>query len=267
MNRLAQFEARVERLVEGTFSRLFAGRVRPLEVAGWIARAVEDHQMVASDGTPQAPTHYWIYLRPEDQEALISDQPTLEQDLAAHVAQLAAQSGLALAGAPVVVVPPRPGLAAHEVLVEARCVPPYARDQERTHEMTVDELTALARQTGPAAGRPFLILDGRRSVDLTSPVISIGRGLDNDVILEDPRVSRRHAQMRLRYDRYVLYDLDSRGGTQVNGYSVTECVLHSGDVISFSGVEVVFGEDRSTPGRVDRLGDTPALLAREQPPH
>jgi hypothetical protein len=267
MNRVAQFEARVERLVEGTFSRLFAGRVRPLEVAGWVARALEDHQVVSSDGIPQAPTHYWIYLQPEDYETLTSERPNLEQDLAAHVGQLAAQSGLALAATPAVFVLPRPGLAARDVLVEARCVLPLAPEIEKTREMTADELGAVSPATGPAAGRPFLILDGRRAVDLTEPLVTVGRGLDNDVILEDPRVSRRHAQMRLRYDRYVLYDLGSRGGTQVNGYSVEECVLHSGDVISFSGVQVVFGEDRSTPGHLEDHGNTPVLLTKAQPPH
>jgi hypothetical protein len=182
----------------------------------------------------------------------------LQEDLAAHVAQLAAQSGLALAAAPTVVILPRPGLAPREVLVEARYVPPGSSEIEMTREMTA------SRQSSPTPlrdtpGQHFLIVDGRRAVDLNGPLVSIGRALDNDVILEDPRVSRKHAQVRLRYDRYVLYDLGSRGGTQVNGYTVEECVLHSGDVISFSGVQVVYGEDRSTPGRPDGLGDTPVI--------
>jgi pSer/pThr/pTyr-binding forkhead associated (FHA) protein len=104
-----------------------------------------------------------------------------------------------------------------------------------------------------------LVLDGRRNIDLASPVVTIGRGLDSDVILENPRVSRRHAQLRLRYDRYVLYDLGSRAGTRVNGYPVEECVLHSGDVLSFGGVQVVYGEDRTTTGRVQGFDDTPIL--------
>ena len=253
----------VERLVEGTFSRLFAERVRPLEVAGWINRAVEDYQVLSACGIPQAPTHYWIYLRPEDHQALTGDQPTLEEDLAAHVAQLAAQASLALTVTPSVFVLPRPGLGPREVMVEARWIPAPGPELEKTHEMRAEELRAQVAR--PAPGRPFLVLDGRRNVDLSSPVVTIGRGLDNDVILEDPRVSRRHAQLRLRYDRYVLYDLGSRAGTKINGYSVEECVLHSGDVVSFGGVQVVYGEDRTTPGRLQHLDDTPALPAQDRP--
>jgi hypothetical protein len=265
MNRFAQFEARVERFVEGTFSRLFADRVRPLEVAGWVARAVEDHQVLSSDGVPQAPTHYWIYLRPEDCEMLTAERPDLEGDLAAHVAQLAAQSGLSLAAAPTVSLLPRPGLSPRDVLVEARYVPAGSKEMEMTRQLT----RALGDSHPPpaiAAGQPFLILDGRRTVDLRGSLIAIGRALDNDVILEDPRVSRKHAQMRLRYDRYVLYDLGSRGGTLVNGYPIDECVLHSGDVIAFSGVQVVYGEERSTPSRSDDPGDTPVIGPRDTLP-
>jgi hypothetical protein len=259
MNRFAQFEARVERLVEGTFSRLFSERVRPLEVAGWINRAVEDNQVVSADGVPQAPTHYWIYLRPEDHDALTADQPTLEADLAAHVAQLAAHAGLALTGTPSVFVLPRPGLGVREVLVETKWIPTETPVVERTHKMRAEDLRTQGPQTGAPPGRPFLILDGRRSVDLDQSVVTVGRGLDNDIILEDPRVSRRHAQLRLRYDHYVLHDLGSHAGTKINGYRVEECVLHSGDVISFGGLQVVYGEDRSTPGRLQDTQNTPSI--------
>ena len=115
------------------------------------------------------------------------------------------------------------------------------------------------RPEAPPPGRPFLILEGRRHVNLTQPVISIGRSLENDLVIEDSRVSRQHAQLRRRYERYVLYDLGSRGGTRINGYSIEECVLHSGDVISLAGVEIVYGEDAPTPVPLSGCVDTPTL--------
>jgi pSer/pThr/pTyr-binding forkhead associated (FHA) protein len=130
---------------------------------------------------------------------------------------------------------------------------------ERTHEMAVT--TATERAVVPAAppGRPFLILEGRRHVDLLQPTVSIGRALDNDIIVEDSRVSRHHAQLRRRFDRFVLYDLGSRGGTEINGYPVEECVLHAGDVISLAGVEVIYGEDLPPTVPMPDKGDTPVL--------
>ena len=257
MSKIARFEALAEWLVEGTFARLFAGRLSPLEVATHLTRAMEDYR--SPDGMPQVPTHYWVYVHPDECDALALEQPALETELARHVAELAAQAGLALEGTPVVRVVPEQGMASHQVRVEARRVPEEAAEVGGTREMEPGEEGGEAAVLVAPQGRPFLVLDGRRHVELLQPVVSIGRVLDNDVIIEDPRVSRHHAQLRLRYGHYVLYDLGSSGGTQINGYPIEECVLHSGDVVSFAGVQVIYGEDPPTPIPLPGRSDTPPL--------
>jgi hypothetical protein len=266
MSKIARFEALAERLVEGTFARLFAGRLSPLEVATHLMRAMEDYQVFSPEGTPQAPTHYWVYLHPDDRDALAAERPTLEVELARHVAELAAQAGLVLQVTPVVHVLAEEGMALHQVRVEARWMLEEAAEVGSTRDMEAGEVEDEAAITTAPPGRPFLILGGRRHVDLLQPVVSIGRALDNDVIIEDPRVSRHHAQVRRRYGRYVLYDLGSSGGTQINGYPVEECVLHSGDVISFAGVRVIYGEDPPTPISLPGGEDTPPLAHQEVEP-
>ncbi len=269
MSKIARFEALAERLVEGTFARLFAGRLSPLDVATHLTRAMEDCQVLSPDGTPQAPTHYWVYLHPDNCDALAVEQPALEVELAHHVTDLAAQAGLTLGVTPVVHILPDEGMGSHEVRVEARWMPEETDEAgevvevESTREMETSEEESEAAVTIAPLGRPFLILEGRRHVNLLHPVVSIGRALDNDVIIEDPRVSRHHAQLRQRYGRYVLYDLGSSGGTQINGYPVEECVLHSGDVVSFADVQVVYGEDPPTPIPLPGGEDTPPLAHRE----
>jgi hypothetical protein len=96
----------------------------------------------------------------------------------------------------------------------------------------------------PAANMPraFLIVNGERTVVLAELVLTLGRRLDSDLVVDDPRVSRTHAQLRLRFGRYVVYDLGSSGGTFVNGQRVAECVLRPGDVISLNGVPIIYGE-------------------------
>ncbi|HEY68247.1 MAG TPA: DUF3662 domain-containing protein [Thermoflexia bacterium] len=263
MSKIARFEALAERLVEGTFARLFAGRLSPLEVATHLTRAMEDHQVVSPEGTPQAPTHYWVHLHPDNCDALAIEQPALEEELAHHVTELAAQAGLALEVTPVVHVLPDEGIGPHEVHVEARWMPEEVPETEKTREMEASGGEARAAAEMLPLGRPFLILEGHRHVNLLQPVVSIGRALDNDVIIEDPRVSRHHAQLRRRYGRYVLYDLGSSGGTTINGYPVEECVLHSGDVISFAGVQVIYGEDPPTPVPLPGSENTPPLAPPE----
>ncbi len=93
----------------------------------------------------------------------------------------------------------------------------------------------------------FLVLYGTKIIPLKVPVVNIGRRLDNQVIIDDPRVSRRHAQLRVVRNRFVIFDLNSSGGTFVNGQRINQSVLYPGDVISLAGISVVFGQD--LPGR------------------
>jgi hypothetical protein len=256
MNTIDQFENLAERLVEGTFARLFAERLSPLKVAAHLERAIEEHQVCSSGHTPQAPTHYWIYLNPRDYQALKSDsqdeqESDAEEALARQISYLVADADLALEAPPIVHIRPDGEVPPREVRVDARWAPGETEGVEETRSMEAAEDLEDLEEEDPVSegprGRPFLVLEGRRHVNLTQPVVSVGRALDNDVIIDDPRVSRHHAQLRHRYGHYVLYDLDSSGGTRINEYPIEECVLHSGDVISFAGVEVVYGEDPPTP--------------------
>ena len=80
----------------------------------------------------------------------------------------------------------------------------------------------------------------RSSVQLGPEPLLIGRDQQNDVVLDDPRVSRKHAEIRLRLGRYTLYDLQSTNGTYVNGRRVAEVVLNDGDRISVAGLDLIF---------------------------
>lgn len=93
----------------------------------------------------------------------------------------------------------------------------------------------------------FLIIDGRKIFPLTTPVVNIGRRLENQLTIDDPRVSRTHAQLRSIKGRYVIFDLDSTGGTFINGKRTSQTILYPGDVISLAGVDLVFGQDNPYP--------------------
>lgn len=71
-------------------------------------------------------------------------------------------------------------------------------------------------------------------VNITRPVILIGRHIECDVRLDSPQVSRRHCCLALAYDRLVIRDLGSRNGVRVNGQVVEEAHLKSGDEIAIS---------------------------------
>lgn len=79
-----------------------------------------------------------------------------------------------------------------------------------------------------------------------SEELQIGRLPDNDLVIDDPSVSKRHAL--LRWDgvarRCLVTDLGSRNGTAVNGEYVRDpnCLLQDGDMLSFGDAEFCFLE-------------------------
>lgn len=93
----------------------------------------------------------------------------------------------------------------------------------------------------------FLIIDGVKFYPLVKPVINIGRRLENDLAIDDPRVSRNHAQLRASEGHYVLFDLSSRGGTFVNGNRISQTIIYPNDTISLGGVTLTFHQDDPPP--------------------
>lgn len=95
--------------------------------------------------------------------------------------------------------------------------------------------------------RAYLLIEGTQVFPLLKPLLHIGRRPDNDLVLGDPRVSRRHAQLRLFRGNYMLIDLGSTGGTRVNGNPIQRAVIYPGDHLSFAGVEVTYGQRSTRP--------------------
>jgi hypothetical protein len=244
---LAQFESLARRLVEGSARRLFGNQLDPLEVASQIARALEDSQR---DG--QAADFFRIRLHPEDYTTLYRQNPRLATELSGYVTDLARQSGLTLAIPPEVEITSDPALSRQQVRVEAE----HTVQADEPTQIQPRPLSAAAIQSAIQAIDAFLIVEGRRHVPLDQPLINVGRRADNDIVLSAPTVSRRHAQIRWRYSRFVLYDLSNRGHTLVNNQPVVEHALQPGDVIALSDVYLVYGEGETGPHRpVDAEAD------------
>ncbi len=72
----------------------------------------------------------------------------------------------------------------------------------------------------------------------------IGRKLDNHFVIQDPLISRNHAEIILKDNNYFLVDLNSTGGTFLNNKKITESKLFSGDNILLANVPVLFVIDK-----------------------
>lgn len=120
---------------------------------------------------------------------------------------------------------------------------------------------------------------GRTIHELTEEKITIGRGAENLLQIDDQSVSGRHAELRLIEERYQLKDLGSTNGTRVNSEVITDTFLHVGDRIRFGKVEaryesVATGEAQPLPeageieARPAETSEKPADFANASPfPH
>ncbi len=228
----SRFEMLAQRLVEGAFGRLLGEDSLAREVAARLADFLDERR----NGSV-SPNEYHLYFQPDDFARLRDQQLDLEVRLADYVRQLAEQGGIALSGPVQVVLEADAAVPAGRVRVEAR-----EREAEPTVTASLRQEVARAYERLQALDA-FLIVNGRRHIALDRPVVTIGRRIDNDVIIDSPVVSRQHAILRWRYGRFVLYDAGSRGGVAVNGEACTECVLQPGDLITLSGrVNLIYGE-------------------------
>jgi pSer/pThr/pTyr-binding forkhead associated (FHA) protein len=86
-----------------------------------------------------------------------------------------------------------------------------------------------------------LTLPGGQRIELHEGHYVLGRHLENDIVLNDTNVSRKHAEFVCAAGEVMVHDLGSTNGTKVNGVVVHgEQLLQHGDVINFGTAQVTF---------------------------
>lgn len=100
----------------------------------------------------------------------------------------------------------------------------------------------LPVQLPPARLAIRLPQGGQQAYRIEKPIINIGRQLSNDIIVEDKRVSRYHAQIKYQPDgKFVLFDLGSTNGITINGTPhMRQHVLRNGDRFTIGSYDFYF---------------------------
>jgi len=93
----------------------------------------------------------------------------------------------------------------------------------------------------------FFVIEGVRIYPLVKATINIGRSLENDIVIDNVRVSRNHAQLRAIKGQFVLFDLNSKWGTFINGRRIIQAILYPHDTISLGNVTLTFNQEDPPP--------------------
>jgi hypothetical protein len=251
MSVLRSLENRIAGLVEGTFGRVFRSEVRPVELARGLAKEMDQHKTV-SVSRVYVPNEYVVWLSPEDRDRFKDVERDIADELSGYLLEHARREKLALVSRPQVSFETDDNLRLGEFGIQARLVRAAERDDQEPqqgdhgHTMvysTSDRLREeLDQPRGPVAPtRAMVLAEGKRMVIPASGAV-IGRSRDADIVLADPNVSRRHAEIRpAGRGRWSVADLGSTNGVKVNGRPISgEAPLEGGDRIALGTADVRF---------------------------
>jgi hypothetical protein len=252
MKILRDFERRLEGAVEGLFARAFRSGVQPVELGKRLVREVEDGRTVGVNRV-YVPNVYVYELSPADRDRFADYEQALGLELAALAVETARERDWAMLG------PARVEFETADDLEQGRF-----RLSSRVEAAEAEADYAAGRAGGAAAqpvGPHTAMLPGQRPsakvrapatlvlisggqparvYPLNAPALSIGRSDQSDIALGDPGVSRNHARVLREGDDFIVEDLRSTNGTEVNGQPVRRRRLADGDVIKLASSTLQF---------------------------
>jgi hypothetical protein len=264
---LKHIEKRMESLVEGVFGRAFRRQIHPVEIAKGLTKQMDEGRMVSISRT-YAPNDFTVHLSREDTESIQAYQASLRDELIQYASTHAENKNYHL------MTPPRIRFETEETLrfgefgVTAKLTggdgprekgaPQDTSGQTRIFrtEDTGDEVeqgTAAisadeARRHGLAREIVELALgDETQPLEGSGPW-GVGRSQENDIVINDPNVSRRHARISRSDNGFVVEDLGSTNGTLLDGAPIDREMIEGGDELTFGQTTARFIRRIDSPG-------------------
>lgn len=237
MGVLQRFEQRLERAVSSAFARAFRSAVQPVEIAASIAREIDNSTQVLSRERTLVPNAFRVELSPSDHDRLAPYGSTLSGELDQMVHEHVREQRYTLAGPVTIELVRREDLTTGRFLVTSRAsasVTPAAG--------------ARLTDTGERRAPVVVEVNGMRH-PVHEPGLVLGRGEEADLRINDPGISRRHAEIRIQTSgtqmTVSVVDLGSTNGTQVDGRRVQQAMLRDGSQIVVGSTTVVVRDPRA----------------------
>ena len=253
MGVLQRFERRLEGLVNGAFAKAFKSEVQPVEIASALQRECDDRAAVVSRGRTMVPNDFTVELGDHDYERLTTYAAPLSAELADLVQEHGRDQRYMFVGPVEVKFERAPDLATGMFRIRSQALAgvvqmpggPVAGYAEPVGAGGYSPYGAEPAYppAGPPMGAPaapsfWVEINGVRH-PLNRPVTSMGRGTDVDLRVDDPSVSRRHAEIRTGTPS-VISDLGSTNGIVVDDQHVRQAQLRDGSVIHLGNTTIVF---------------------------
>ncbi len=252
MGILRNFERRLEGAVEGLFARAFRSGVQPVELGKRLRREMEGQKAVGVNRI-FVPNAYVFELSERDRARFESFESALVAELAGAAVEKARTENWAMHGPVHVEFVTSPDLIEGRFRVHGSVeAGPRGQSQEPASE-PAGPMTAML--PGEVRGRrirapaSLSVVAGSRKGEgffaLDQGETKIGRGEHADITLPDPGISRIHARVVQEGDDFVVEDLGSTNGTEVNGQLVQRRRLADGDRVRVGSSTLQFRREQS----------------------
>ncbi|GAA4266076.1 DUF3662 and FHA domain-containing protein [Frondihabitans peucedani] len=239
MGLLDNFEQRLERVVNGAFSKTFRSGVQPLEITSALRHELDVKAAVVSRDRILVPNDFHVNLAPADFSRMDEMGPALTDELTQLVKNHAAAQSYSFAG-------------------------PVRIALEQNDELTVGILridSANVREDD-VVWTPVVEIDGTRHTLRKGRTI-IGRGSEADITVQDTGTSRKHVEILWDGTRAQATDLGSTNGSKLDGEPLTKAVLQPDSVIQIGRTRIVF---RVLPVSTSRNGSGDPRDSRRDDP-
>lgn len=216
MGLLDNFERRLERAVNGAFSKTFRSGVQPLEITAALRHEIDVKAAVVSRDRILVPNEFEVLLSPADEARMAEIGSSLIVELTQLVKNHAAAQSYSFSGPVSVRVVADESLSVGLIRVVSNTV----REEEVTWVPVVE-----------VEGRQHTLAKGRTV---------IGRGSDADITIQDTGTSRRHVEILWDGQRAQATDLGSTNGSKLDGLPLTKAVLPPDSVVQIGRTRIVF---------------------------
>lgn len=250
-----RFEKKLEGAVSGVFARAFKGDVQPVEIAARLQRELDAEAKLMSRDTRLVPNDFTVGLSTHDHDKLAPYASTLTKELAGELRRHANEMGYVFNGPISIALKLQTqlptgrftvGSAAIAGVVEKAGVrpsspPPSSRpNPPATSRPQAGAPPAGSRDRSAGPGQLVLEVNGTRH-ELVPPGMTIGRGSEADLRINDPGISRLHAEIRVTGpDAQIdIVDLGSTNGIIVNGAKVRHALLQEGSRIEIGSTRML----------------------------
>ncbi len=217
---LRDLERAIERGVDGVLGRVFSSDVSRLEIEKRVERELDAGTRRGAPGTRVMPNEIEVRIHPDDASGLDDHTTDIERSLLVMARDHAREMSCGFEGPLVVTVTATP----------------------EAQRGTIEVFATAEHSIAGVPPGTLIYPDGYRfDLSSTGPDgIVLGRDPDSDIMIDDEKASREHAQLRPSPRGWIVEDLDSTNGTRVNGFRTSAQLLLDGDHVLIGATDFTF---------------------------